>query len=55
MFFEFNKLVNNVVDQVAGKIAYMGSSEDFYPDYDINDPISIYERGAYFDGTEKYV
>lgn len=52
--YVFDKLVNNQPDLVNKLLAFMGSTENYTYEYDANDPIPVYQRGIYFEGT-KYV
>ncbi|CAG9321329.1 unnamed protein product [Blepharisma stoltei] len=49
--YVFNQQTNTVADSVSGFKAYMGSTDIYYPDYDNNDPIPVYQQGLYFSGN----
>ncbi|CAG9321665.1 unnamed protein product [Blepharisma stoltei] len=46
----FNKETNTVSDLVGGYKAYMGSSDQYMGNFDVNDPYPIYQSGLYFNG-----
>ncbi|CAG9332943.1 unnamed protein product [Blepharisma stoltei] len=50
--YKFNFLTNTQVDKDVGTFElYYGSSDDFYPNYDSNDPWVLQDRGLYFSGS----
>ena len=51
-FDSLNGLVN---DFVSGIVGVAGSSQQFYPDFEANDPIPGYKRGFYFNGKSSVV
>ena len=49
--FVFTKLTNVMLDNSGFYSAYMGSTDLFVGNFDVNDPYPIYNRGLYFTGN----
>ena len=52
--YVFDMIINDQPDRVNGRIAFMGSTSNYTYNYDPNDPIPVYQRGIYFQGSAKY-
>lgn len=55
LYFVFNSTVNQPIDSIFGIPAYMGSSDQYIPNFDSNDPVPLYHRGLYFNGNSNYL
>lgn len=52
----FNQITGTITDSSPlGSVAVTGSSSNFYPNYDTNDPFAAYMRGYYFNGINSVV
>lgn len=55
LHFVFNSTVNQQMDLVNEIPAFSGSSYQYLPNFDSNDPIPLYHRGLYFNSSSKYI
>ena len=54
--FDFTHLDSPVIDEVNGLIGIQtANSDEFYPEYDANDPWAAKYRGYYFNGLNSYM
>lgn len=52
---KFDSLNGIVNDTACGMLGVTGSTEQFYPDFEKNDPIPAFNRGFYFNGKSSVV
>lgn len=53
--FKFDKILGVVYDSQSNFAAITGTSQQFYPNYEYDDPVAAYGRGYYFNGVSSIV
>jgi hypothetical protein len=54
VWFDFSSVEGVTKDKIQGIIGVTGNDTNYYPNMNPTDPIPVYGRGIYFDGTQTY-